>query len=137
MLADYCREFVDDYGYRPSALQAFRAQLNPRSTTRQHGLWFGFLKDLDLLTPEEAEVVEQCGDILGAFIREEASKSYKLVTVSALLEMGQLRQPVDVGDLCRWSHAIVVGDPRLVADAGSEEIGNVRERTTPRGLVSG
>ena len=31
VLADYCREFFDDYGYRPSALQAFRAQLNPRT----------------------------------------------------------------------------------------------------------
>jgi hypothetical protein len=127
VLADYCREFFDDYGYRPSALQAFRAQLNPRSTTRQHGSWFGFLKDLGILTREEVDVVEQCGNTLGAFVREEASKSYKLVTISALLEKGQLRHTVNVGDLCRWSRPIVIGDPRLINDVGNEEIGNVRE----------
>ena len=64
VLADYCRGFYDDYGYRPSALQAFRAQLNPRSATKQNGSWFGFLKILGILTTEEVDVVEQCGDTL-------------------------------------------------------------------------
>ena len=127
VLADYCREFFDDYGYRPSALQAFRAQLNPRSATKQNGSWFGLLKSLGILTPEEAEVVERRGDTLRSFAREETSRSYKLVTIEALIEKGQLRQAVDVGDLCRWSRERVIEDPRLISDVESEELGDVHE----------
>jgi len=128
-LADYCRDFFDDYGYRPTALQAYLMQLNPRRQKAAEGSWFGLLRDLNILTPDEVTVVEQFSEVLTAFIREEASKSYKLVTLRALIAHGYLREPTPVSDLCAWSRSIVLDDPRLIADTRNDELGDPSDAT--------
>ena len=90
-LADFCVQYHEENGFRPTAVQAFRAGMNPRSARRVHRHWFGLLDDLGLLGEREAEVVRRHGDTLLAFEQEAVTKSYKLVTIKAMLHDGTLR----------------------------------------------
>ena len=60
------------------------------------------------------------GDVLAGIEKEAITKSYKLVTLQALLQLGALRTGADVAEIAWTAHQIVTGDPRLV---GGYEIG--------------
>src|ERR1700756_1060597 len=90
-LEDYCRSYADERGRRPSAIQAYQAGYNPASARGEHGHWFAFLDDLGLLDERERAVVRRHGDVLDGFEKEPITKSYKLVTLQALLQMNALR----------------------------------------------
>ena len=121
-LEDYCRSYADEHGYRPSAVQAYEAGYNPSSARARYGHWFAFLDDLDLLPDHQREVTRRHGDVLGGIEKEAVTKSYKLVTLQALLQLGALRTGADVAEIAWTAHQIVTGDPRLVADTGSAEM---------------
>ena len=97
-LEDYCRSYADERGYRPSALQAYEAGYSPSSARARHGHWFAFLDDVDLLGQQESKV---CGvaDVLDGIEKEQVTKSYKLVTLQALLQMDALRTGADVAEI--------------------------------------
>ncbi len=121
-LADFCLEYTEANGYRPSAVQAFRSGFNLRSARPAHGHWFGLLRDLELLTNGAAAVVERHGDVLTALEKEHVTKSYKLVALRAMLHDGTLRTGADVQQLAATSHGIVASDPRLTLDATNDEL---------------
>ncbi len=87
-LEEYCRSFLEETGERPSAAEAFRAGLNPASAKKSHGHWFGYLDHLGMLSDRESAVVAAHGDVLAGFEGESITKSYKLVTLRALLHDG-------------------------------------------------
>jgi superfamily II DNA or RNA helicase/diadenosine tetraphosphate (Ap4A) HIT family hydrolase/HKD family nuclease len=119
---DYCRSYTDEHGYRPSAVQAYEAGYNPSSARARYGHWFAFLDDLELLTEREGEAARRHGDVLAGIETEAITKSYKLVTLRALLQLGELRTGADVAEIAWTAHQIVTGDPRLVADTRSTEM---------------
>ena len=88
-LEDYCRSYADEHGYRPSAVQAYEAGYNPSSARTRYGHWFAFLDDLELLTEQEREVARRHADVLAGIEKESITKSYKLVTLQALLQTGR------------------------------------------------
>ena len=90
-LEDYCRSYADERGHRPSAVQAYEAGYNPSSVRARHGHWFAFLDDVDLLAEQEREVVRRHADVLATIEKEPITKSYKLVTLQALLQIDALR----------------------------------------------
>lgn len=119
-LAEYCLSYQEDVGRRPTAHQAFRAGLNPRSARRSHGHWFGLLGDLSLLSDEERSVVDNAGDTLSAIEREPITKAYKLVTLMALCQEGTLRRGTTVAATADLARALIAADPRLRADLDTE-----------------
>jgi superfamily II DNA or RNA helicase/diadenosine tetraphosphate (Ap4A) HIT family hydrolase/HKD family nuclease len=121
-LEDYCRSYADERGHRPSAVQAYEAGYNPTSARAGHGHWFGFLDNLDLLARQEQEVVRRHADVLTGFEKESITKSYKLVTLQALLRLEALRIGADTAQIAWAAHQIVAGDPRLIADTASAEM---------------
>jgi superfamily II DNA or RNA helicase/diadenosine tetraphosphate (Ap4A) HIT family hydrolase/HKD family nuclease len=121
-LEDYCRSYADERGHRPSAVQTYEAGYNPSSARAQHGHWFAFLDDIDLLAEQEREVVRRHADVLTGIEKEPITKSYKLVTLQALLQMNALRTGADVAEIAWTAHRIVTGDPRLLADTTSAEM---------------
>ncbi len=121
-LEDYCRSYADEHGYRPSAVQAYEAGYNPSSARTRYGHWFAFLDDLELLTEQEREVARRHADVLAGIEKESITKSYKLVTLQALLQLGALRTGADVAEIAWTAQRIVTGDPRLEADTRSAEM---------------
>ena len=121
-LEDYCRSYADERGYRPSAVQAYEAGYNPTSARAGHGHWFGFLDDLDLLAGPEREVVRRHADVLTGFEKEPITKSYKLITLQALLQLGALRTGAEIAEIAWAAHRVVTDDPRLLADTTSADM---------------
>jgi superfamily II DNA or RNA helicase/diadenosine tetraphosphate (Ap4A) HIT family hydrolase/HKD family nuclease len=121
-LEDYCRSHADERGRRPSAVQAYEAGYNPASARGEHGHWFAFLDDLGLLDEHERAVVRRHGDVLDGFEKEAITKSYKLVTLQALLQMNALRIGASIAEIAFAAHLLVRGDPRLQADTRSAEM---------------
>jgi superfamily II DNA or RNA helicase/diadenosine tetraphosphate (Ap4A) HIT family hydrolase/HKD family nuclease len=123
-LEDYCRSYADERGYRPSALQAYKAGYNPSSARARHGHWFAFLDDADLLGEQERKVMRRYADVLAGIEKEPVTKSYKLVTLQALLRMDALRTGADIAEIAWTAHRLVTGDPRLLSDTSSAEMPN-------------
>jgi hypothetical protein len=121
-LEDYCRSYADERGHRPSAVQVYEAGYNPSSVHWNHSRWFGFLDDIDLLAEQEREVARRHADVLADIEKESITKSYKLVTLQALLQMNALRTGADVAEIAWTAHRIVTSDPRLLADTRSAEM---------------
>ena len=121
-LEDYCRSYADERGYRPSAVQAYEAGYNPTSARVGHGHWFGFLDELDLLAGQEREVIRRHANVLTGFEKEPITKSYKLITLQALLRLGALRTGADIAEIAWAAHRIVSDDPRLLADTTSADM---------------
>ena len=121
-LEDYCRSYADERGHRPSAVQAYEAGYNPASARAQHGHWFALLDDAGLLAGQERQVARRHAAVLAGIEKEPITKSYKLVTLQALLQMDALRTGADVAEIAWTSHRIVTADPRLLADTVSAEM---------------
>jgi superfamily II DNA or RNA helicase/diadenosine tetraphosphate (Ap4A) HIT family hydrolase/HKD family nuclease len=120
-LEEYCRAYFEEEGMRPSAAQAFRAGYQPSAAKTKHGSWFGLLSDLGLLGTAEEQVLAGSGDVLVGFESEPITKSYKLVTLRALLHDGTLRTGDAVDRVAASARRIVLGDPRLLRDVANEE----------------
>ncbi len=101
-------------------MQAWRAGHNPAAAKTAHGGWFGLLADLDLLDEDEAAVWRAHRELLVGFETDAVTKSYKLVTLQAMLQDGTLRTGSSITQLAWTSHRIVARDPRLVADTRSD-----------------
>jgi superfamily II DNA or RNA helicase len=115
-LVRFCRAYVAEHGRRPTAVQAWRAGFNPGSL-RPLG-WFRGLANLDLLDDSDTPVVERLGDLLRDIERETITKSYKLVTLQAFLDIGGLVSGVALTELAGRSRYIMRNSPRLAVDAG-------------------
>lgn len=120
-LEEYCLSQAEESGLRPTAMQAFRAGLNPRAGRNRSGHWFGFLNDLGLLTESEQHVVAEVGEVLEGIEKEQITKAYKLTTLRALLHDGVLRTGEEVARISATAQALTLADPRLTADVTSEE----------------
>jgi hypothetical protein len=103
-------------------VQVYEAGYNPSSARTRHGHWFAFLNELELLNEQERELVRRHGDVLAGFEKVAITKSYKLVTLQALLQLGALRSGADVAEIAWTAQRIVTGDPRLLTDTRSAEM---------------
>ena len=115
-LAAFVQAWIDERGTRPTAVQTFRAGLNPATAP---GRWFAFLDAHDHLTDDERRVVRRHGPLLAHVADMNITKSYKLVALRALLRGGWLTGPAPVADLAATSRWLVLRDPRLTADVVS------------------
>jgi superfamily II DNA or RNA helicase/HKD family nuclease/diadenosine tetraphosphate (Ap4A) HIT family hydrolase len=85
-LREYYHDFKELNGARPQAVQAFEDGYNPRATRRSgEGSWFEFVKNENDLSADEVEVREQIGGFLEQLEVTPMTKSYKMVTLLAML----------------------------------------------------
>ena len=121
------RELRDARGQRPRLGELFRMGQNPASLKAHRG-WFDFVEGEGDLSADEGAVFAQVGAFLRALERREAmSKSYKMVTLQALIEAGALSTGLPVPELAERAHRILVRSPELYRD-----IEGVRELRDPR-----
>jgi len=115
-LAELVRIWAEEHdGKRPRALE-LALVANRALDVKKGGGWFGFLDSLGLLSAEEREVFEFAHDFLIDIEHGGYVKSYKLVTLRAMLDMGTLRSASPLRDLALAARWQIFRDPRLVAD---------------------
>jgi hypothetical protein len=71
----------------------------------------------NMLDDPEVPVVSQFGDLLSAIEKEAITKSYKLVTLQAFLDLGGLSTGIDLNELADRSRYVMRRNPRLSVDA--------------------
>ena len=118
-LENFCVEYHEEHGIRPTAAQAQRSGLNPSAARKRSGSWFGFLHRLDLLEASERRAMDAVSDVLARIESESITKSYKLVTLRSLLTLGALRAGASLAEISSTAQHLVIVDPRLVDDCRS------------------
>ncbi len=102
-------------GRRPTALE-YSLYLNGPLPNVQAG-WFGLLRDAGLLSDDEAAVVDsQVGDFLREIEKGAYTKSFKLVTLQAMLNAQRLHDGMPLRDLALGARWLVLRDRRLRND---------------------
>lgn len=100
---------------RPRALEVSLAA-NRSLDVKKLGGWFGLLDALNLLSTEERQVYALAKDFFVEVEHGSYTKSYKLVTLQAMLNMGTLRRGSSIREIALGARWAVYGDPRLLAD---------------------
>lgn len=130
-LAELARTWADDHeGARPRALELTLLTNRPRDVKRLGG-WFGFLRSLGMLTDLEVETYESANDFLIDIEHGNYTKSFKLVTLRALIDLGTMFSGSRLSEVALNSRWQVHRDPRLLADLSdaSPQFNNVLEPT--------
>jgi superfamily II DNA or RNA helicase/diadenosine tetraphosphate (Ap4A) HIT family hydrolase/HKD family nuclease len=115
-LVELVREWTDEHGgRRPTALEIAVLSGQALAVRRKEG-WFDFLDGLGMLDPRERAVAEQLRDFFLWIERGNYTKSYKLITLLSLLQLGGLRSGADVAAVAEQSRRLIFRDNDLLAD---------------------
>jgi superfamily II DNA or RNA helicase/diadenosine tetraphosphate (Ap4A) HIT family hydrolase len=112
------RDFRDSLGARPTAVEMFREDYNPRAMRPAFGSWFGFVISEDGLSPEGKAAYQTARPFIDALETTEMSKSYKMLVLLAMLNRGQFPGSLSVTDLASEIQSMAQRDPRIGADFG-------------------
>lgn len=126
-LEEFCRNYLEEHDTRPTAAQASRSQgIKPGSgPIKRAGGWHRYLSRQGLLSDDHQIAVDEVGTVLRALETEPITKSYKLVALQAMLELGGAFEPVSVAQVAERSLRVIREDHRLRADIQIKEIPNL------------
>ena len=117
-LKTYVEDFVDLHGVRPTALEVHRDGYSPRSVNKNFGSWHGFLKSLGSLSQAETRASEAAVDFLRSLEITQMSKSFKMVTLLAMLNEDRFPGSIDIDALMLAVQRMGQHQPRIAADFG-------------------
>jgi len=103
-------------GRRPTALEFALRTGGKVPGSKQSGGWFAELLAMSLLDADEVAVFHALGDFLAEIEFGNYSRSWKLVTVQALLNASALRSGMGLAELAIASRWLVLRDRRLRDD---------------------
>lgn len=128
-LAEYCLNYAEEHDARPTAAQASRSVgIKPGSgPIKKARGWHRYLEELGLLSDADERATEESGDVLRALETEHITKSYKLVALQAMLDLGVAEGPVPVAEVATRSLQAIREDHRLRADIQIREIPSLDE----------
>ena len=127
-LKTYVQDFVALHGIRPTALETHRDGYSPRSARANYGSWLGFLKAQELLSNDELHGLSAASEFLGAMETTPMARSFKMVTLLAMLNEDRLPGSIDIESLVTAVQGICAHQPRIAADFGLD----VRDRAAMR-----
>ncbi|MBI3726265.1 DEAD/DEAH box helicase family protein [bacterium] len=120
------RELYAARGKRPTAGELCRLGYSPSTLRDAHGSWFAFVGSEKHLSESEARVLTGAREWLEELEKTSMVKSFKMVTLEALLEADALGSGLSLKDLAGRSHGILERNPELLAD-----LKNVKELPDP------
>lgn len=98
-VADWYRSFRELHGRRPLASEAYQEGYDPRRFRTSYGSWFAFVQTEDDLDDQTSAVLEDHLAFLEALEATEMTKSFKIVTLLAMIVQEQFPGTVNVEDL--------------------------------------
>ena len=121
------RDLYAARGERPTAGELFRLGYRPSTLQGTHGSWFAFVASEQHLDEGESRVLAEAREWLDELETTSMSKSFKMVTIEALLEADALSTGLPVGEVAERAHRILARNPELFVDLES-----VKELPDPR-----
>ena len=116
LYAQAIEDWMDSHGgVRPTALE-LSLRLGTNLELKGVGGWFGLLRDLNLLDGDELRASKSGTDFLFDIEFGVYNKSYKLVTLAVLLNMGAMRSEASLREIALGARWQIFSDPRLTAD---------------------
>jgi superfamily II DNA or RNA helicase/SOS-response transcriptional repressor LexA len=110
-------------GRRPTASEMFQVGCSFNSIRRDYGSWFGMVKAKSHLTSEEKLCIERYDSFFSYVEKTKLTKSFKMVTLEAMLELNGFASPPSTKELSKKSLEIFERRPALQNDI-HEKFGN-------------
>lgn len=130
---DAIQAFYDDFrerhGIRPTAVEMYHSSYNPRSLRRTHGSWTGFLRTMGDLTEGENEALDSAAEFLDVLETTPMTKSFKMLTLIAMLNRDGLPGSVGIKDLTAEFQRVARRNKILRDDVGDALDDNERLRS--------
>lgn len=115
-LTEAARVWADEHaGERPRAFE-LSLVTNRSHDMKASGGWFGFLNGIGMLLTDEQSVWQLAREFFVEIEHGSYTKSYKLVSMRAMLDLGTLRGASPLRDLALSARWQIHRDPRLLAD---------------------
>jgi len=83
-------DFRERHGQRPTAAEMFRDGFTPRALRVSHGSWLRFVQAMGDLSPAQASALDQASEFLSELESTRMTKSFKILTLLAVLDEDQL-----------------------------------------------
>lgn len=110
-------------GARPTAGELLRMGAQPKSLRARYGSWLGFVSAEGDLQPDEQLAREGAGAFLDDLETTEMTKSFKMVTLQALIEADALATGLPVDTLAARAWEILRRSPELFVDVPDTQRG--------------
>jgi superfamily II DNA or RNA helicase/SAM-dependent methyltransferase/SOS-response transcriptional repressor LexA len=101
---------------RPTLAEFYRAGASVTRVRQQYGSWFGFVQAMNDLTPAETEVVDAHREFLREVETTAMTKSFKMVLLEALQELGGWQSPPTLAALAERSWQVLQRRRVLLTD---------------------
>jgi len=121
----YYRDFRERHGVRPRAAEAFHDGFDPRSVRTHYGSWLQFVGDMGDLAAGERTLLGEVGGFLRVLETTPMTRSFKMVTLRALLGRNALPGSVGIDALVTEFRRQATRSPVLLAEVG-EDAGDER-----------
>jgi hypothetical protein len=116
----YYRAYRDRHGTRPRAIQAFRDGHDPRSVRGRHGSWLRFVEAMGDLSDGQKVLLRDLGDLLASIETTQMTKSFKMLTLQAMLNRKALPGSIAIGELAAEFGRLAAASSILRAEVGAE-----------------
>ena len=92
-------DFRQRHGQRPTATELFHEGYTPRSLRTTHGSWLLFVKAMGDLSPPHQAALAQAADFLASLEITQMTKSFKMLTLLAMLNEDALPGDISIESL--------------------------------------
>lgn len=106
----------DTLGRRPTLTEYYRFGANIAQARKQHGSWFGLLKDMGDLAEEDEVLLALHIDFFVEVEKTSMNKSFKIILLEAFQLVGGWEKGVELPVLAEESWRIMKRRPRLFAE---------------------
>lgn len=114
----YYNGFKERHGERPLAVEAFHDGYNPRTLRTAAGSWLRFVDSKGDLAPGQKQTLEDHGDFLSALEKTPMTRSFKVLTLQAMLQRDALPGALEISQLTAEFARIAGRSATLKADVG-------------------
>jgi hypothetical protein len=121
-MSGFYRDFEEEHGQRPTALEAYHAGYNPRALKSTHGTWFGYVDSMGGFDAEDRAAWEHQRVFLGVIESTPMTKSYKMLVLLAMLQSESIPGEITIGQMVQNIRRIANRSAALQDDLGQEHL---------------